>query len=96
MLVVTETRDKRVYIRMSDTDAFKPRIISTYYLTTADPEVIPTETRLNKHGEVYTARLYGKEIPVYLESPLPAFTEFVPMKKPRGRYVWSWGEWKKI
>jgi hypothetical protein len=96
MLAITETRNKKVYLVLSDTDFFEPRTIDSYYLTNADPDTVPTGTRLTKWNEIYIAYLYGKEIPIALINPLPEFTEFISLKKPRGKYKWNSGEWKRI
>ena len=95
-MFVTETRDKKVYMVNASTDWENPRLIVGYWLTSADSDVIPDGTRLEKWNGVYLAYLYGKQIPVYPVNDYPEFTEFIPIKPPRKTgYIWRYGEWVK-
>lgn len=95
MFYTTETRNQKVYLTMSGFDSFEPRIITSFFLTDGNPEIIPNGTRFDKFVDSYIARVYGREISIRITAELPEFTEFTPVKKPRGRYTWRWGEWVK-
>jgi len=96
MLVSAVIRNKRVYVAFSDFDYFQPIIVVNFFATTSDPEVILDNTEIRCWNGVYFANLYDRLIPVRMTDNTPEFTEFIPVKKPRGKnYVWKNGEWKK-
>lgn len=95
MIYTAETRSGKVYLTISGFDSFVPRIVTNFFLTDGNPEVIPAGTRFEKFVDCYITRLYGKEISVRIVKEHADFCEFTPVRKPRGKYTWRWGEWVK-
>lgn len=94
-MFVSKVRNDKVYLCQVDTDSFKPRYVLCYWETKTHPYPELDSLPVIEISFAKCVKCFGKLIPLNPISEYPSFVEYVDIKKPRGRYVWKYGEWVK-
>ena len=98
MIARIEIRNNKVYLVQSGPDWNNPRIIYSFFETSADPDIVEDGAMVSDFNGTYIYRGPYKEIPLYFVDPehCSTFVEFAPIHPPKKRgYKWSWGKWVK-
>ena len=91
-----ETRNKKVYMRMTNESWEKPEYVTSFWKTDLQyhEEYNGLMVFEFSSGAKYV-NCFDKKISVVLESEMPEFTEFSPIKPPSKKHFWKYGEWRK-
>ena len=89
-------RDNKAYLVQFGEDWDQPRLISSWYEISIDPDILPDNARIEKLVNAYIINTGWKIIALNIPE-LPTFTEFTAIKAPKkSGYIWKSGEWRKI
>lgn len=92
----TEIRNNKVYLVNTSTNWNKPEIIISFYETDGDNAIIPDNYTPEKFQDAYLIKTIWRTYSLHIVNDgYPAFTEIIPIKKPKGQYIWKYGEWRK-